>query len=432
MLSPRRVSVGKIKDATGSEAWGDRLRAGLERYLVAPIPSAEAINDPRYAINKTLTLKLIKGSLDRKKIDTYQASMLLSSVMCFGSSSQTKRHLFDLIHTHNDSDISKTEKINLYLTHALEGGLTYDELRKTGLVADPNYPFGEKRPTDILYKTFNQETADFYPASEENGEGYPEEEKGTFDLRGRRRNTYSAVPKDIVFNVLKEAMGSGTMDYMQLCMVMAINCHSLARRDKGKERYIDHVMAVAADLALTDDQRFIALIHDVWEDSNYTFEDFKSMRMPTHIIRAIESISKQDDESYFRFIMRCSLNPDGRAVKMADLRHNMRDASAHTSLKYHVCHAYLEAVEAGKIEPGTDLLGWVKNKPYLLAKVDQFVDYIKDRREEKDIFELTMLKLNFSDVYGEMHIPPVKEKKKGTAPGVTIQQQVCESLPALS
>lgn len=67
----------------------------------------------------------------------------------------------------------------------------------------------------------------------------------------------------------------------------------------------------------------VALLHDTIEDGDITADYLLMQGFPREIVDAILSVSRNKDEDYFDFILRCKANPIGCRVKIADLKDNM-------------------------------------------------------------------------------------------------------------
>lgn len=119
-------------------------------------------------------------------------------------------------------------------------------------------------------------------------------------------------------------------DLTRLAMKIAYKAHE-GQTDRQGVPYIYHPVHVAEQMD-TEDECVVALLHDVVEDSDVTFEDLKdygftekqieAVRLLTHI--PIEGlVSKEDrDKDYFEYVSRIKPNPLARKVKLADLDHN--------------------------------------------------------------------------------------------------------------
>ena len=74
----------------------------------------------------------------------------------------------------------------------------------------------------------------------------------------------------------------------------------------------------------TDEEKILAILHDVVEDTDWTFEALREEEFTETIIEALKTVTKHsDDEDYDEFIQRSLKNKIGRKVKIADLRENL-------------------------------------------------------------------------------------------------------------
>jgi len=76
----------------------------------------------------------------------------------------------------------------------------------------------------------------------------------------------------------------------------------------------------------TEDQRIVAVLHDVVEDcEGWNFEVLEAEGFNPRIIKALQSVTKREDEDegYDDFVRRAMENDIGRPVKRADLMDNM-------------------------------------------------------------------------------------------------------------
>jgi len=70
------------------------------------------------------------------------------------------------------------------------------------------------------------------------------------------------------------------------------------------------------------EERIVAVLHDVVEDSDWTLERLRNEGFSEIILQAIDAVSRRPDEDYNEFIVRASKNSIGRRVKLADLEDN--------------------------------------------------------------------------------------------------------------
>lgn len=91
--------------------------------------------------------------------------------------------------------------------------------------------------------------------------------------------------------------------------------------DKSGLPYVFHPFHLADQM--TDEfTATAALLHDVVEDTPYTFDDLSSMGFPTEVIAALRLLTHDDSVPYMDYVARIRSNSIARAVKLTDLRHN--------------------------------------------------------------------------------------------------------------
>jgi guanosine-3',5'-bis(diphosphate) 3'-pyrophosphohydrolase len=113
------------------------------------------------------------------------------------------------------------------------------------------------------------------------------------------------------------------MNNIEKAMQVALNAHN-SQTDKAGEPYIKHPIRVMQSVE-SEEEKVVALLHDVVEDSTVSFEDLER-RFSDEIVDAVRGVTKKDDESYSDFIERAKENEISREVKKADIRDNL-DAS---------------------------------------------------------------------------------------------------------
>ena len=91
--------------------------------------------------------------------------------------------------------------------------------------------------------------------------------------------------------------------------------------DKAGLPYIYHPFYLATQME-TEDSIIVALLHDVVEDSHYTFEEIESYAFSASIMTALRFLTHEDSEDYIAYIHRVKENELARIVKLADLKHN--------------------------------------------------------------------------------------------------------------
>jgi (p)ppGpp synthase/HD superfamily hydrolase len=105
-------------------------------------------------------------------------------------------------------------------------------------------------------------------------------------------------------------------------VTIALEAHKGAT-DKAGMPYAGHIMRVM-QAGRTIDEKIVGVLHDIVEDTPWTFEALLAEGFPAHIVDALRCITKlHDDEPYEEFIQRVKSNPLAVAVKINDLTDNM-------------------------------------------------------------------------------------------------------------
>ena len=91
--------------------------------------------------------------------------------------------------------------------------------------------------------------------------------------------------------------------------------------DKSGMPYVFHPFHLAEQMT-DENTTVVALLHDVVEDTDYTFEDLAQMGFSAEIIEALRLMTHNDETPYMEYVARLKHNPITRAVKLADLAHN--------------------------------------------------------------------------------------------------------------
>ena len=93
--------------------------------------------------------------------------------------------------------------------------------------------------------------------------------------------------------------------------------------DKAGKPYIEHPMRVM-NMGKTVEEKIAGVLHDVVEDSDWTFEMLEKEGIPKDVMDALRCVTKlSEDEDYDHFIERVKTNPLALKVKLNDLKDNM-------------------------------------------------------------------------------------------------------------
>ena len=91
--------------------------------------------------------------------------------------------------------------------------------------------------------------------------------------------------------------------------------------DKSGAPYVFHPFHLAEQMK-DEKTTIVALLHDVIEDTEYTFEDLRNMGFDNEVIEALMLMTHSTDVPYMDYVAKIKHNPIAKAVKLADLQHN--------------------------------------------------------------------------------------------------------------
>ena len=99
-------------------------------------------------------------------------------------------------------------------------------------------------------------------------------------------------------------------------IMLAVTAHA-CQIDKSGVPFIWHPIRVAQKLSAGD--HVVALLHDVVEDSEFTFENLLSLGISCEAVDVIKILTHEDSLSYDDYIERVAKNQQAVRVKVADL-----------------------------------------------------------------------------------------------------------------
>ena len=91
--------------------------------------------------------------------------------------------------------------------------------------------------------------------------------------------------------------------------------------DKTGLPYIHHPLHLAFQMS-DEVTTCVALLHDVVEDSDMTFEELEKLGFGGEIVDALRLLTHAEDVPYMDYVREIKKNPVAAAVKRADLMHN--------------------------------------------------------------------------------------------------------------
>ena len=102
-------------------------------------------------------------------------------------------------------------------------------------------------------------------------------------------------------------------------MELAYTAHH-GQVDKTGIPYIYHPIHLAEQMT-SEETVCIALLHDVVEDTDITFDDLQKEGFSDEIIIALKLLTHTSGEPYMEYISKIKQNPLATEVKLADLKH---------------------------------------------------------------------------------------------------------------
>ena len=92
--------------------------------------------------------------------------------------------------------------------------------------------------------------------------------------------------------------------------------------DKAGKPYIFHPLRVMQRMS-SDQEKIVAVLHDVVEDSSVTLEDLKCEGFQHDVVQAVDALTKRPGETRLEAAARAAAHPLARVVKLADNAENM-------------------------------------------------------------------------------------------------------------
>ncbi len=108
-------------------------------------------------------------------------------------------------------------------------------------------------------------------------------------------------------------------------IVLATICAYIAhggKKDKEGVPYFEHPNNVSKKMD-NSEEKIVALLHDVLEDSNVTVDNLRSMGFSDRIIEAVVALTRHKTQTYEKYLIQVSKNPLATSVKRADIQDNL-------------------------------------------------------------------------------------------------------------
>nr|DAJ36219.1 MAG TPA: (p)ppGpp synthetase, RelA/SpoT family [Caudoviricetes sp.] len=108
---------------------------------------------------------------------------------------------------------------------------------------------------------------------------------------------------------------------LEKAIEISVKAHK-GQKDKAGKPYILHCLRVM-NAGQTNNEMICGVLHDLVEDTPYTFDDLKREGFTDEVINALMCVTKKEGETYDDFITRILQNPLAVKVKINDLKDNM-------------------------------------------------------------------------------------------------------------
>lgn len=112
-------------------------------------------------------------------------------------------------------------------------------------------------------------------------------------------------------------------EIVEKCLDIACRAHN-GQRDRDGNAVILHPLMVGS-MGKTDAEKCVGFLHDVVEDTSWTFEDIEREGVPSDIIDTLKLLTHDKTTDYYDYVQRIidSGNITAINVKRNDLTHNI-------------------------------------------------------------------------------------------------------------
>ena len=120
---------------------------------------------------------------------------------------------------------------------------------------------------------------------------------------------------------------------IDIALQIATKAHA-GQKDRDGHPVILHPITVGM-MGDTDEEKTAGFLHDVVEDSDYTFDDLLRAGIPAAIVNALRLLTHEKGTDYYEYVQSIidSGNPIALQVKYNDLRHNYARGKAYPHLQ---------------------------------------------------------------------------------------------------
>lgn len=123
------------------------------------------------------------------------------------------------------------------------------------------------------------------------------------------------------------------MHPIDIALQIATHAHA-GQLDRDGYPVILHPLTVGL-MGHTDEEKMAGFLHDVVEDTDYTFEDLLNQGIPTGVVNALRLLTHEKGTPYYNYVQAIidSGNPIALQVKYNDLQHNYARGKAYPDLQ---------------------------------------------------------------------------------------------------
>lgn len=135
-----------------------------------------------------------------------------------------------------------------------------------------------------------------------------------------------------------------------LALAIAITAEAFKNTlDKGGQPYILHCLRVMNNVQGDEDIKCAAIMHDLIEDTNYTFAQLTALGFSDKTIGLLHLLTHQKQTPYMEYIKAIAVSPEASEIKRRDLEDNsnitrlkgLRKKDLDRIEKYHTAYIYL-------------------------------------------------------------------------------------------
>lgn len=109
----------------------------------------------------------------------------------------------------------------------------------------------------------------------------------------------------------------------KLALAISITAKAFEEKlDKAGQPYILHCLRVMNATKGDEDTKCASVMHDLVEDTDYTFEQLTKLGFSDRTIGLLHLVTHQKDTDYMEYIKAIAVSDEATEIKLADLRDN--------------------------------------------------------------------------------------------------------------